>query len=141
MPDGFRQSTRVIVAYDGSDAARRALEHAAALVGQGGTLSVVNVVDVQSVGSRLQTVSDRQRATQERLLDDAEHLLRARGVEAQSIRAAGQPATEILSAAASVGADVLVIGGHGPRWVPHVMRRSLTGKLVRKATTDVLVVH
>jgi hypothetical protein len=50
----------VLVAYDGSAASRRALEHAADLVGQGGTVTVVNVVSVQSVGSRLQTVSDQR---------------------------------------------------------------------------------
>jgi nucleotide-binding universal stress UspA family protein len=131
---------RVIVAYDGSDAARRALAHAAGLVGRGGTVAVVNVVDVRSVSSRLETVSDGQRATQEQLLRDAERVLATHGVETRLVRAAGDPGTEILSAAESISADVLVVGGHRRR-TPHITHRSLTGRLVRNASCDVLVVH
>jgi nucleotide-binding universal stress UspA family protein len=131
---------RVIVAYDGSEAARSALVHAAELVGRGGTVAVVNVVDVQSVSSRLETVSHGQRATQEHLLHEAERVLARDGVEARLVRAAGEPATEILSAAESIGADVLVVGGHRRR-APHLTHRSLTGRLVRNASCDVLVVH
>ena len=135
-----RQARRVVVAYDGSDAARHALARAADLVGHGGTVSVVNVIYVQSVGSRLETVSDQQRATQDGLLREARQLLRRQDVEAELVRAAGQRATEILAAASSLDADVLVIGGHD-RWMPHILSRSLTGTLVRKASCDVLVAH
>jgi Universal stress protein family len=48
-----------LVAYDGSPAANLALHHAAALVGPGDELAVINVFPVQSVSSRLETVSDR----------------------------------------------------------------------------------
>ena len=135
-----RQARRVIVAYDGSDAARHALAHAADLVGRGGTVSVVNVIYVQGVGSRLETVSDKQRATQDGLLREAQQLLSRQEVDAELVRAAGRRATEILAAASSLDADVLVIGGQD-RWMPHVLSRSLTGTLVRKAPCDVLVVH
>lgn len=140
MSETPHHSRRVIVAYDGSDAARNALAHAASLVGSGGTVNVVNVIPVQSVGSRLETVSDKKRATQDGLLREAQQLLRRQGVDTEFVRAAGQRATEILSAASSLHADVLVIGGHD-RWMPHVLSRSLTGTLVRKAPCDVLVVH
>lgn len=140
MSETPHRSRRVIVAYDGSDAARNALAHAASLVGSGGTVSVVNVIHVQSVGSRLETISDKQRATQDGLLREAQQLLRRQGLDAKLVRAAGQRATEILAAASSLDADVLVIGGHD-RWMPHVLSRSLTSTLVRKAPCDVLVVH
>lgn len=135
-----RQARRVIVAHDGSDAARHALAHAADLVGRGGTVSVVNVIYVQGVGSRLETVSDKQRATQDGLLREAQQLPSRQEVDAELVRAAGRRATEILAAASSLDADVLVIGGQD-RWMPHVLSRSLTGTLVRKAPCDVLVVH
>ena len=48
----------VLVAYDGSPAGRRASVHAADIVGRSATVTVVNVVPTQAVGSRLQTVTD-----------------------------------------------------------------------------------
>jgi nucleotide-binding universal stress UspA family protein len=136
--DSPKQS--LIVGYDGSEPARRALEHAADLVGRGAILTVINVISVQSLSSRLQTVSDNERAKQDRLLLEAEMLLTRRGVNADLVRAAGDPATEILSAAASMAADVIVVGrrrGTSPR----LIHGSLSNTLVRKAASDVLVVH
>jgi nucleotide-binding universal stress UspA family protein len=130
----------LIVAYDGSEPARRALEHAADLVGRGATLTVINVISVQSVSSRLETVSEHERARQDRLLLEAERLLTRLGVNADLVRAAGDPATEILSAAASMGADVIVVGRRR-RMAPHLIHASLSSTLVRKAACDVLVVH
>ena len=130
----------VIVAYDGSELARRALEHASDLVGPGGTVSVINVIRTQSVSSRRETVSEQQRAAQDRLLLEAERFLASRGVTADLVRAAGDLATEILSAAASMGAEVIVVGRNA-HLAPHLIRSSLSGTLVRKAASDVLVVH
>ena len=130
----------VIVAYDGSEPARHAVEHAADLVGKGGTVTVVNVVNAQSVSSRLETVSEKERATQDRLLREAEKLLARRGVNANLMPAAGHPATEILSAAATIAADVIVVG-RKPGLTPHLVHRSRSSTLVRRAASDVLVVH
>jgi nucleotide-binding universal stress UspA family protein len=130
----------VIVAYDGSELAHRALEHASDLVGPGGTVSVINVIRVQSVSSRLENVSEQQRAVQNHLLLEAESFLAGRRVTADLVPAAGDPATEILSAASSMGADVIVVGRNA-HLAPHLIRGSLSGTLVRKAASDVLVVH
>jgi nucleotide-binding universal stress UspA family protein len=130
----------LIVAYDGSEPAQHAVEHAAGLVGNGGTVTVVNVVNVQSVSSRLETVSEKERATQNRLLREAERLLACRGVNANLMPAAGDPATEILAAAARIAADVIVVGRR-KGMAPHLVGRSLSSTLVRRANPDVLVVH
>jgi nucleotide-binding universal stress UspA family protein len=131
---------RVIVAYDGSEPARHAVEHAAGLVGISGTVTVVNVVNAQSVSSRLETVSEKERATQDRLLHEAERLLARHGVNAHLIPTAGDPATEILAAAAAIAADVIVVG-RSKGSATHLVHRSLSSTLVRKAKPDVLVVH
>jgi len=130
----------VIVGYDGSDPARRALEHAADLVGRGGSLSVIHVIPTQSLSSRLETVSESERTAQDRLLDESERMLARRGVSAELVPAAGDPATEILAAAESLGAGIIVIGRRR-RSKRHLVRTSLSNTLVRRAGTDVLVVH
>ena len=126
-----------LVAYDGSPAARLALQHAALLVGRGGELAVINVVPVQSVSSRLETVGDRERARQARILGDAKVALQREGVEPQLIAAAGDPAREILAAAEAKKAETIVVGRSHRR---HLMHGPLASKLVRRAHCDVLVV-
>ena len=130
----------VLVGYDGSEPAHRALEHAAELVGRSGTVSVINVIKAQSVSSRLVTLTDKERATQNRLLRESERTLRGLDVEATLIPAAGDPAAEILAAAELIGAGVIVIGRRN-RWLPRLMRTPLSSVLVRRAEIDVLVVH
>jgi nucleotide-binding universal stress UspA family protein len=130
----------VIVGYDGSEPAQRALEHAAELVGRRGSVSVIHVIKAQSVSSRWVTVSDKERAAQDRLLRESERVLAHRGVQAEFIAAAGDPATEILAAAESIGAGVIVIGRR-KRSTPRLVRTPLSTTLVRRAGIDVLVVH
>jgi nucleotide-binding universal stress UspA family protein len=130
---------RILVAYDGSDPARRALLHAAELVGRGGSLSVVNVIRNQAVSSRLENVGDAERARQRTVLQDARTLLGEHGIEMRPVKAVGDPATEIRAAAEASGAGIIVVGkGTGLRRVIH---GSVSARLVRQAPCDVLVVH
>jgi len=129
----------ILVAYNGSPEARRALLHSADLVGAGDRLAVVNVIPSQSVSARLETVSDEERKQQARLLSEAKSLLSDRGVEMQAIAVAGDPVTEIRAAAETSGADILVVGQEqGAR---HLIHSSVSKRLIRRAPCDVLVVH
>ena len=129
---------RVMVAYDGSAASRRALVHAADIVGRAGTVAVVNVIPAQAVSSRLETVTDNQLLTQETLLDQARAVLASHGVHSDPVAACGNPYTEILDAAERFGADILVVG-RGRRW-RRVLGGSLTIRFASRAPRDVLVV-
>ena len=130
----------MIVAYDGSEPARRALEHAARIARRGSVVEVVNVIPVQSVSSRLVTVTDEQDRAQKRLLREAAAILGRRGLRAHLIPAVGDPATEILSAAEASEADVIVVGrrrrSRGRR-----LREPLSTSLSRRTSRDVLIVH
>jgi nucleotide-binding universal stress UspA family protein len=130
----------VLVGYDGSEPAHRALEHAAELVGRRGSVSVINVIKAQSVSSRWVTLTDKERAAQDRLLRESERVLTRLGVDAKIIAAVGDPATEILAASESIGAGVIVIGRR-KRSIPRLVRTPLSNTLVRRAGMDVLVVH
>jgi nucleotide-binding universal stress UspA family protein len=127
-----------MVAYDGSPAARRALAHAADVVGRAGTVAVVNVIPVQSVSSRLITVTDGQREAQRELLDEARSVLASHGVHSELVGACGDPYTEILAAADRDGVQILVVGRRGRRW--RHLGGSLAIRLARRAHHDVLVV-
>ena len=129
---------RVMVAYDGSPAARRALVHAAEIVGRTGSVDVVNVIPAQSVGSRLETVSDDQLETQETILAEAGAVLASHGVDVELVGTCGDPYSEILATAERREIQILVVG-RGRRW-RHILGGSLAIQLAGRSHQDVLVV-
>jgi nucleotide-binding universal stress UspA family protein len=129
---------RVMVAYDGSPAARRALVHAADIVGRGGTVTVVNVIAAESVSSRLETITDQQQRRQDATLAEAQAVLASHGVHTDLVATCGNPYAEILSAAERAGAQILVVG-RGRRW-RHILGGSLAIQLAGRSQQDVLVV-
>jgi nucleotide-binding universal stress UspA family protein len=130
---------RVLVGYDGSETSRRALVHAAQLVGRGGTVGVINVITVQAVSSRMETLRDGEKGRQRKLLQEANALLAEWDVQMDPVRAVGDPTTEIRTAAEERGAGIVVVGrGNGLR---RLINGSVSTRLVRRAPCDVLVVH
>ena len=130
---------KILVGYDGSEMARRALVHAAELVGRGGTVGVINVITVQPVSARIENLSDRERSRQRKLLQEAKMLLGEWDVGMSPVKAVGDPATEIRTAAEESGAGIVVVGrGSGLRRLIH---GSVSTRLVRQSPCDVLVVH
>jgi nucleotide-binding universal stress UspA family protein len=106
---------RIMVGYDGSDGARRALEAAADLVGYGSTLTVVTVQTAE-VGPSVAS--------------DARDRLRHRHVEARYQEPTGEPVDRLLAAAGELDADLVV-----------VTRSNSSARIVRSAACDVLVVR
>jgi nucleotide-binding universal stress UspA family protein len=135
----MNSSRQLIVAYDGSAPAHTALAHAADLADPGGIVTVVNVIAYQAISARIEQASDAQRDRQEEVLREAERFLTRRGITAHVVGAIGDPAFEILRIAKETKADMIVVGrcrGHTLH-----LRGSLSMKLARSATCDVLVVH
>jgi len=116
---------RIIVGYDGSEAASRALDAAADLAGYGSTLAVVTVHPGDADRSTTATARER---------------LQRRHVEARYLETSGEPADELVEKARELGADLLVIGrrnGDPLRALPG----SVSSRVVRHAPCDVLVVR
>ena len=129
----------VLVAYDGSPAGRRALVHAADIVGRSATVTVVNVVP--SAVGRLEAANRHRRAAadgSETCSQEAKSVLASHGVHSDVVAARGNPYAEILEAADRIGAQILVVG-RGRRW-RHMLSRSLAIRLACRAPRDVLVV-
>ena len=126
----------VLVAYDGSPEAKRALAEAAVFARHGHRVAVLHVIPAQSVSSRLVTVSEAQGEEQRRLLSEAARLLSREGVEVDTVGVAGDPLREILALAEELDARLVAVGGHR-----HQFRHGIGDRLVRRACCDVLVVR
>ena len=101
-------------------------------------LTVVNVMHRPGVGAQIAPPSE-ERNRQWHVLDEARRLLAGRALEVRTLAPVGEVVDEILDAARDVGADVIVVGrrrGRIPRGVG-----SISGRIVRAADADVLVVH
>lgn len=119
---------RIVVGFDGSEPAWRALEAAAELVGYGSTLAVVAVVE--------EGTGDARAA----LADARERLLR-RQVAATYVQRVGEPARELVEAARELEADLVVVGSSTGAPPGGSVPGSVGGEVVRSAPCDVLVVR
>src|SRR5919197_1316842 len=97
MRDMNARPLRVLVGYDGSKSAERALDAAAALAGYGSTLAVVSVAESKGLSP-----DEALREARERLL--------ARHRSATYISRCGDAADELVDAAQVLRADVIVVG-------------------------------
>ena len=120
------QARRIVVGYDDSESAQRALDRAADLTGYGSTLTVVSVT------------SEHGPMSVEPLEHARERLLR-RHVTATYLQPVGEPAAELVGTARELVADLVVVGRRS-----HSLRRlvlgSVSADVVRSAPCDVLVV-
>lgn len=132
---------KIVVGYDGSEAAKRALERAARF-DRGEPVTVVSVHEVHiSAGRGPARVDETEKAERDRELEEAAAILRAHGVEARQVHGHGDPARAIAEEAEATGADLIVVGTHGRGAFGRAMLGSVSTKLVHQAPCDVLVVR
>lgn len=138
----MRRGRRILVGYDGSEAARRALERAAAIGGSAASVAVVTVA--RPIVSDLRTgdiVDPSDENERDRLLAEARALLASRGVSAATVGRSGEPAAALVEEAARVGADLLIVGTRGRNRLARTLLGSVSSKVVHEAPCDVLVVR
>jgi nucleotide-binding universal stress UspA family protein len=135
---------RILVAYDDTDSARRALDRAAELAKAFDAEVIVTSVAPLLVGSPRATgpidpTDSPQRHAEE--LKIARALLRERGVEADIAPATGDPAGAIAMVADERDADLVVVGTREPGLAERIMRQSVSSEVARLVHRDLLIVH
>jgi nucleotide-binding universal stress UspA family protein len=128
----------IVVGYDGSDSARRALGRAAELASDDARVVVVHAT--QPLYARPYDMEDpNEEARSEVLLEEARQLLAARGIEAETSSPVGGAAEELVAAARELEADAIVVGRR--RSTAAHMLGSVSSRVVSDAPCDVLVVR
>ena len=133
----------IIVGYDGTEPAKRALERAADLASAFGShLIVTSVVAVlTSAAPRSIGTDPEDEGVHEAQLAAAKEFLTGRGIEADYIEALGHPAESIVEAAVERGADMIVVGTREPGFAQRLLGNSVSDAVAHRAHCDVLIVH
>ena len=144
----------IVVGYDGSDPAKRALTRAADFAEKLGTNLVVTSVaepvamaeDTYVPGDAIGLaapaiipVPDRAEATRE--LQEAQQLLEGRNLEVAYEATVGGAAEGIVEVAKKHGADLIVVGTRDPGFLDRILGGDVSEAVSRRAHRDVLIVH
>ena len=134
----------IVVGYDESEPAKRALERAAQVAKAfGGKVLVTSVARAlvpaaHGIGpvDPVDPVEDHDDQLRRAALFLAEQ-----GVQGEYETGLGEPAQEILRIAEERGADLIVVGTREPGVISRMFGLSVSGGVQRRAHCDVLIVH
>ncbi len=136
----------VLVAYDGSGPAKKALRRAFA-DHPDGEVVLLRVVEAAegSTGAGLELLRERFRDRREELkaetVEAVDEVVDTRDVEYRTEVAVGRPDREIVRFAEREGVDHIYVGSHGRGGVPRVLLGSVAERVVRRAPVPVTVVR
>ncbi|MFC7228802.1 universal stress protein [Salinirubellus salinus] len=139
----------VLVAYDGSDPAQKAVKRAVRAVRECGDEEIVLLRVIEAADGMLEAgfdiVQDRLREAQaekrSELSDDIRTLLEAEDIEFRIETVAGKPSREIVAFAEEHDVSEIVVGSHGREGVSRVLLGNVAENVVRRAPTTVIVVR
>jgi nucleotide-binding universal stress UspA family protein len=134
----------LIVGYDGTEAAERALSRAGDIAAAfGSTVVVTSVAHVMSATSHGGGSVDPTDPPEEHqaLLEKACAALAERGVSAEAKLGVGDPAEAIVELAEQRDADLIVVGTREPSFFERLLGQSVSAAVQRNAHCDVLIVH
>ena len=131
---------RILLAYDGGEPAKRALETAAELAKKFEALvSVVSVVPVHAGRIGMDVWEDPDVHARE--LREARSLLALQGIEAEVIEPIGEPALAIERIARDGAFDTIVVGSRGLGAISRLLQGSVSGHVATHADATVVVVR
>jgi nucleotide-binding universal stress UspA family protein len=135
----------VLVGLDGSDASRRALQHAVQLAAlTGAKVHALSVAEqIPAYAATMGEVEDEQRFAQEyfdRVQDDARTLADRAGVSLSVGITAGHAAQALLDEARRRSCDLIVVGRSGHSRLHHLLLGGTADRVVDRAGCAVTVV-
>jgi nucleotide-binding universal stress UspA family protein len=136
-----RMVDTVVVGYDGSEGARRAVSCAVAAAEPGGRVVLVTASPPPDALIPPEELGANGQSDVESLLNEAGRLCRGRDVHVVQRMARMDPADALADVAREVGANLIVVGARGRSFVARTLRGSVGELLVARAPCDLLVVR
>ena len=143
----------ILISTDGSEMARRGVEHGLALAkAVGAKVTIVTVTEIMlphfprgaeaSALAHYKEFAEIQKDAAEHLLAGAEEEARRIGVEADSVCVElGSPAEVIVETAKERNCDLITMSSHGRRGLSRLMLGSVASEVLALSPTPVLVVR
>jgi nucleotide-binding universal stress UspA family protein len=129
---------KLLLAYDGTDHSRRALELTATMAHKfGAEVTVVSVVPTRSGRSPVDPWDDSTIHTQELL--EAGRLLREDGIEPRLVETYGSVPETIEKLAAAGDFDAIIVGSRGLSMLDRALQGSVSEHVAANAETTVIV--
>jgi len=146
---------QIVVAYDGSESAKRALERGAAIAKAFDAKVIVTSVawllhsgpradqqfELHSPPGSGPEIQRDSLGDHEAALADATAFFAERGIEAEPVAISGDPASAIVSLAEQRNADLVVVGTREAGLPERVVRHSVSRQVAKKVHCDLLIVH
>jgi nucleotide-binding universal stress UspA family protein len=139
---------RMLIAVDGSPAARRALSAALDLAASFTEMPELHAVYViahvaapAGLAKSLPDAPDFLAAEAETELTVVGEIARERGITVNTHVLFGRPAAQILAYAKTIGADLIVAGTHGRTGLVHALLGSTSEELIRHSPVPIMTVH
>ena len=134
----------IVVGYDETEPARRALERATEIAERfGSTLIVTSVASVMTpatkVGGAIDPTDPPELHAEE--LAHARDYVGGRNVAAEFVPGVGDPADTIVEVAEERNADLIVVGTREPNILQRLLGQSVSQAVSHQAHCDVLIVH
>lgn len=129
---------KILLAYDGGEPSRRALEQTIELAKSfGANVGVISVVPSRTTTRAADPWDDR--TVHAEALLEARRLLRDAGIEAELLEPSGHPAKVIERIADERGYDTIVMGSRGLGTVTRAIQGSVSEHVVTHARATVIV--
>ena len=146
---------QIVVAYDGTEPAKRALERGADIAKAFDAKVIVTSVaallhsgpradqqfELHSPPGSEPEIQRDSLADHVAELADATAFFAERGIEAESVPVSGDPASAIVSLAERRNADLVVVGTREAGLAERVVRHSVSQQVAKKVHCDLLIVH
>jgi nucleotide-binding universal stress UspA family protein len=135
---------RILIAYDGSDASRKAFDAASGLaLRHGAELWVLSVAQPPEIGDDVETeaVIENSRRYHRRMLAGLKTALAGKNLKAHFEVVVGHPAERIIAEADKIDADLIVVGDRGRSRFSRLLLGSTSKHVTEHAARAVMVVR
>ena len=132
---------KILLAVDASPASQAAVDEVATRPWPAGTqVEVLTVIEACQPWA-LSPIVEELQAISKKLVNDTASHLRSHGLQANATVAQGDPKTAILDRAATLGADLIVVGAHGAGALERFLLGSVSRAMLRFAHCSVEIVR
>lgn len=132
---------KILLAYDGGEPAKHALMTTIDMALKfGATVSVISVVPYHP-GTRSPVDPWDDSSVHAKELLEAKKLLREKGIEAELLEPAGDPARTIERVAKEGGFDTIVMGSRGLGAIDRMLQGSVSEHVATHAESTVVIAH